>query len=177
MTAYQTGLVRLRQAYREDARLANGDPEDDTRDAAEFEHDDLLLSHPGLASHTATHLPQAHQYSPTGHLIVSEHEDAEHPIPQLLALGERRWEEMVNRQSRTLGEAVEEYERRYGRRPPKGFDLWYAVPSYLTRIGRSHLYPFEIGGISLKPTRYCCLTNTIGYTSIWLPSGLFRVAR
>lgn len=82
------------------------------------------LSHPDLASHSPPHLPHAHTYSPTGHLLISNHSQAQHPIPQLLALGERRWEEMINRQSRNLGEAVEEYKRRYGRAPPKGFDIW-----------------------------------------------------
>lgn len=65
-----------------------------------------------------------HVFSPTGHLIVDESPDARHPIPQLLELGEKRWEEMLERQSTTLGEAVQEYRKRYGREPPKGFDVW-----------------------------------------------------
>ncbi|WVQ73253.1 hypothetical protein IAR50_002821 [Cryptococcus sp. DSM 104548] len=66
-----------------------------------------------------------HTYSPTGHLIVSDHPEAPHPIPLLLDLGEKRWEELLSRQSRTLEEAVREYMRRYGRRPPRGFDKWW----------------------------------------------------
>ncbi|ODO05163.1 hypothetical protein L198_01851 [Cryptococcus wingfieldii CBS 7118] len=66
-----------------------------------------------------------HTYSPTGHLLVSDHPDAPHPIPLLLDLGEKRWEELLSRQSRTLEEAVREYMRRYGRRPPRGFDKWW----------------------------------------------------
>lgn len=57
--------------------------------------------------------------------MLNNNPDAPHPIPLLLALGEKRWEELLARQSRTLGEAVREYERRYGRRPPKGFDVWW----------------------------------------------------
>ncbi|AAW42848.2 CAP1-related [Cryptococcus deneoformans JEC21] len=66
-----------------------------------------------------------HSYSPTGHLIVSHDPEAPHPIPLLLDLGEKRWEELLSRQSRTLEEAVREYIRRYGRQPPKGFDKWW----------------------------------------------------
>ncbi|KIR42923.1 hypothetical protein I307_05090 [Cryptococcus deuterogattii 99/473] len=66
-----------------------------------------------------------HSYSPTGHLIVSDNPEAPHPIPLLLDLGEKRWEELLSRQSRTLEDAVREYIRRYGRQPPKGFDKWW----------------------------------------------------
>lgn len=66
-----------------------------------------------------------HTYSPTGHYVLSNDTSAPHPIPQLLALGEKRWEELLARQSQTLGEAVREYERRYDRPPPKGFDKWW----------------------------------------------------
>lgn len=66
-----------------------------------------------------------HQFSSTGHLLISETPGSPHPIPLLLSVGEKRWEELLNRQSRTLGEASAEYERRYGRRPPKGFDTWW----------------------------------------------------
>ncbi|CED82144.1 cap1-related protein [Phaffia rhodozyma] len=49
-----------------------------------------------------------------------------HPVLGLLAQGERRWKNMIDKQSRTLGEAVEEYKKRMGRQPPKGFDHWWA---------------------------------------------------
>ncbi|KAF9254529.1 hypothetical protein L218DRAFT_886076 [Marasmius fiardii PR-910] len=38
---------------------------------------------------------------------------------------ERRFREKVNAQSKTLKEAVKEYQRRYKRFPPKGFDEWW----------------------------------------------------
>lgn len=71
------------------------------------------------------HSHHRHLYSSTGHLLVSDRADAPHPIPVLLGLGEKRWEELLSRQSRTLEEAVQEYNRRYGRQPPKGFDVWW----------------------------------------------------
>lgn len=48
-----------------------------------------------------------------------------HPIPKLMADARRAFDDKVKRQSKTLVQAVEEYERRYGRRPPKGFDQWF----------------------------------------------------
>ena len=50
--------------------------------------------------------------------------DEEHPISFLIRDAERKWTEMVNRQSKTLVDAVQEYRSRYGRAPPKGFDDW-----------------------------------------------------
>lgn len=43
-----------------------------------------------------------------------------HPIHLLMDRARRDWDKKVARQSKTLREAVEEYEHRYGRRPPKG---------------------------------------------------------
>jgi hypothetical protein len=66
-----------------------------------------------------------HFFSPTGHLHVSPNASSPHPIPLLLALGEKRWEGLLANQSRTLPQAVKEYRRRYGRPPPRGFDIWW----------------------------------------------------
>ena len=48
-----------------------------------------------------------------------------HPILALLRDGEAKWRERMARQSKTLEEAVETYKEKWGRAPPKGFDLWY----------------------------------------------------
>ena len=48
-----------------------------------------------------------------------------HPIPKLMADAQTKFKKMLTRQSNTLAEAVEEYKRRYGRNPPKGFDEWF----------------------------------------------------
>lgn len=50
----------------------------------------------------------------------------EHPIPKLMLAAHLKYKGMMGRQSKTLEEAVKEYERRYGRAPPKGFDDWFA---------------------------------------------------
>lgn len=47
-----------------------------------------------------------------------------HPIYDLIERAEADWENKLKRQSKTLDEAVVEYQRRYGRAPPKGFDEW-----------------------------------------------------
>lgn len=126
-TAYQRALTRLRKQKL--AQMSKSVTDNDSgyeEEEVDVTAEDIeRLSHPTLASHTLPDLPGAHKYSPTGHLVISTDEQAaEHPIPQLLKLGERRWEEMIGRQSRTLSEAVDEYKKRYGRAPPRGFDVW-----------------------------------------------------
>ncbi|GAA6022439.1 hypothetical protein JCM11491_005508 [Sporobolomyces phaffii] len=49
-----------------------------------------------------------------------------HPIPAMMAKAKEQWRQLKQRQSKTFKEAVAEYKRRNGRRPPKGFDRWYA---------------------------------------------------
>lgn len=48
-----------------------------------------------------------------------------HPIQTLMAENKQKWEDLLKRQSSTLKQAVQEYLRRYGRLPPKGFDQWW----------------------------------------------------
>ncbi|KAM0753173.1 hypothetical protein T439DRAFT_286654 [Meredithblackwellia eburnea MCA 4105] len=51
--------------------------------------------------------------------------DRLHPIAHLVQEAEEKWEYMLQRQSQTLFQAVMEYQRRYGRKPPLGFDAWW----------------------------------------------------
>ena len=48
-----------------------------------------------------------------------------HPIPKLMAEAQTKFKQMITGQSKTLTEAVQEYKRRYGRNPPKGFEEWF----------------------------------------------------
>lgn len=48
-----------------------------------------------------------------------------HPIPQLMSDAEETFRQLLLRQSQTLEQAVEEYQRRYNRPPPRGFDEWW----------------------------------------------------
>lgn len=52
-------------------------------------------------------------------------ESLTNPILGLLRDGERKWQDMLSQQSKTLEEAVQEYKTRWGRNPPKGFDEWW----------------------------------------------------
>lgn len=47
-----------------------------------------------------------------------------HPIPALMKAARQKWETLTSKQSKTFGEAVDEYVRRYDLQPPKGFDKW-----------------------------------------------------
>ena len=65
---------------------------------------------------------KSHRFRSDGLLEVDP--AGRHPIYDLIEMAEKEWEAKHKRQSRSLDEAVEEYERRYKRAPPKGFDEW-----------------------------------------------------
>ncbi|KAJ3736583.1 capsular associated protein [Lentinula guzmanii] len=48
-----------------------------------------------------------------------------HPITRMMKEAEERFQAKIERQSKTLPQAIEEYKRRYGMSPPKGFDAWW----------------------------------------------------
>lgn len=48
-----------------------------------------------------------------------------HPIPKLMSDAREQFDSLIQKQSQTLEQAVAEYEKRYKRRPPKGFDEWF----------------------------------------------------
>ncbi|GAA5824169.1 hypothetical protein JCM10212_000269 [Sporobolomyces blumeae] len=48
-----------------------------------------------------------------------------HPIHYLVKDAKDQWSRKLKRQSKTLPQAIDEYEARYGRRPPRGFDEWF----------------------------------------------------
>jgi hypothetical protein len=63
-----------------------------------------------------------HDYLDNGLLLVDP--EGGHPIPELIQRAEEAWQTKLDKQSKTLEEAVAEYRRRYGRAPPRGFDHW-----------------------------------------------------
>ena len=73
-----------------------------------------------------------HILTPDGLLHVNP--DGPHPIFQLIRDAEAAWEAKRARASKTLGDAVLEYKRRYRRAPPLGFDKWYVVPAITTWV-------------------------------------------
>ncbi|KAJ3575468.1 hypothetical protein NP233_g1085 [Leucocoprinus birnbaumii] len=68
-------------------------------------------------------LAMSHNYRPDGILEVSP--SASHPIHNLIKEAENRWHVKRSKASRNIREAYYEYQRRYGRLPPKGFDEWW----------------------------------------------------
>lgn len=48
-----------------------------------------------------------------------------HPIAHLIKDSENAFENTLSHQSKSLNNAVKEYQRRYGIRPPPHFDIWY----------------------------------------------------
>lgn len=73
---------------------------------------------------TVVHQP-ALLASPVGYTYFSASLDEPHPIHKLIREGEAKWQSKLDRQSRTMEDAVTEYRRRYHKAPPKGFGLWY----------------------------------------------------
>ncbi|KAI9869844.1 MAG: F-actin-capping protein subunit beta, partial [Watsoniomyces obsoletus] len=73
----------------------------------------LLLS--GVVEHALPGTPQTKSRSPI------------HPIATLVDQANSRFAKMLSDQSKTLEDAVTEYKRRYGRRPPLWFDKWFAI--------------------------------------------------
>lgn len=64
-----------------------------------------------------------HVYRADGLLDVNP--KGRHPIPELIERSEIQWKRKVERQSKSLKQAVNEYKRRYKRPPPRGFEIWY----------------------------------------------------
>ncbi|KAF5381689.1 hypothetical protein D9615_005598 [Tricholomella constricta] len=73
---------------------------------------------------TATVPLQMHNYRDDGLLEVNP--NGPHPIFELIRNAEANWNAKLARSSKTLAEAVAEYERRYKRPAPLGFDHWWA---------------------------------------------------
>ncbi|EJT98346.1 hypothetical protein DACRYDRAFT_110788 [Dacryopinax primogenitus] len=67
---------------------------------------------------------EPHTYLPSGLVVVNP--QGRHPIYELIERAQREWEEKTSRASKTLAQAAKEYQRRYGRWPPRGFDKWWA---------------------------------------------------
>ncbi|KAF9450836.1 glycosyltransferase family 90 protein [Macrolepiota fuliginosa MF-IS2] len=81
---------------------------------------------PAAATATATAAPPTatHSFRPDGLLEVNP--QAPHPIYSLIERAQQQWSTKLDNASKSLKEAVAEYQRRYNRKPPLGFDAWWA---------------------------------------------------
>jgi hypothetical protein len=73
---------------------------------------------------------QPHVFRSDGLLEVNP--NGRHPMYDLIERAEAGWAEKLKMQSKSLDEAVLEYERRYHRAPPKGFDDWCGLIKFST---------------------------------------------
>ncbi len=73
-----------------------------------------------------------HEFLSNGLLEVNL--EGPHPIYQLIEFSEKKWKAKLQRASKTLDEAVTEYERRYRRAPPRGFDKWWVFPLHFSIV-------------------------------------------
>lgn len=55
------------------------------------------------------------------------HHTTTHPIENLISTAQQRFDKLLARQSRTIQQATDEYQRRYGRTPPAGFGEWFEL--------------------------------------------------
>ena len=58
---------------------------------------------------------------------AGKNHDNRHPVERLVAQSEAAFKTLTRKQSKTITEASAEYTRRYGRRPPPGFDRWFGM--------------------------------------------------
>ncbi|KAJ3529081.1 hypothetical protein NMY22_g9144 [Coprinellus aureogranulatus] len=91
-----------------------------SRDKSRLE-DQMLLVAPEIQDQLLAKAKQPlHSLGVTRRGVVDEH-----PIPKLMEEAEQRFRKKLAGQSKTLKAAVQQYKKRYGRAPPKGFDDWW----------------------------------------------------
>ncbi|BGP16467.1 hypothetical protein JCM10213_007927 [Rhodosporidiobolus nylandii] len=81
--------------------------------------------------------------------------DRLHPIAHLISRAEEAWDDLLRKQSQTLEQAVEEYKRRYGMKPPAGFDAWwrYAMENRVVLVDEyDQIYEDLLPFFSLPPS-------------------------
>ena len=84
----------------------------------------------GLTPDSTSHITSLFRSSWLGHGKLGQYLEippatSPHPIEILVQDAQSRFSKQLGRQSRSLKQATAEYNRRYGRKPPKTFDVWY----------------------------------------------------
>jgi hypothetical protein len=132
-----------------------------------------MLRH-GTDTYAAVYYAARHTYRSDGVLVANP--EGTHPIYDLIQNGEKKWDRMLKRQSRTLREAASEYRRRYRRLPPKGFDLWYATrpPTQLTIPDFYHRWNYVQENNVQLPDEYDQIHNDLAHFWAISPSQLRR---
>ncbi|GAA6051318.1 hypothetical protein NBRC10513_000329 [Rhodotorula toruloides] len=103
------------------------DPAEEPRDpfeGLEFQEEGGHLYYPAVPAPRKPRRPGERPPPPDSQPVDPSQQP--HPIHYLIQQAKEDWNAKLQRQSKTVDEAVAEYERRYKRRPPKGFDEWFA---------------------------------------------------
>jgi hypothetical protein len=111
----------------------------------------LTLKHAsGMRQLYSSNVPFALPLSPATSLLgpVSMDLAKGHPAAQLIHAAEIEFENTLNKQSKSLAEAVREYRRRNGIAPPPNFDKWY---EFATRNGVVMIDEFDTINQMLLP--------------------------
>jgi hypothetical protein len=111
-------VTRIRTAWAETTRTVIADSQPTT--------------HPRQQQPLTNEPLQKHHYRSDG--LVEVNPDGPHPIFELIRNAEAEWEAKLATSSKTLAQAVVEYERRYKRPPPLGFNDWFVRLSLLCSI-------------------------------------------
>lgn len=92
------------------------------KDALRFRNEEAKDARKGAKKTGKKELASLPEARRDGRLVIEAGKP--HPIPALMKRAKLRWEQLKARQSQNFREAVQEYERRHRRKPPKGFDQW-----------------------------------------------------
>lgn len=79
---------------------------------------------------------------------VGSQKPAQHPIEALIEKSTAEYSAMLERQSKTLEAATEEYRNRYRREPPPGFDQWFA---YAKKVKAPIIDEYDLINEMLEP--------------------------
>jgi len=89
--------------------------------------------------------------------LLEVNPNGRHPVYELIEHAKAKWDKKLN-------EAVAEYERRYHRAPPKGFNKWCIL--FILCISYRLSTPLA-GGLTVNATMSSCQTSMIGYIMTW----------
>ena len=99
-----------------------GQIQDQDQQVFRTDHDERDMEWEPMVIKKPKHRFGMHKYRPDGLLEVNP--EGRQPIYDLVERAQSRWNDKIQKQSKTLAQAVREYRRRYHRSPPKGFDKW-----------------------------------------------------
>ncbi|KAF2668389.1 hypothetical protein BT63DRAFT_456026 [Microthyrium microscopicum] len=83
----------------------------------------IFAAHPTATGSTSSTFNIYPPLESLGPVPVIDH--TRHPMEQLIHSSQAQFEDILSKQSKSLGQAVSEYKKRYGISPPPRFEVWY----------------------------------------------------